>query len=539
MGETMLNETASSGGGGFAIRSLDWASAFLQKEVGIALTATLLVGLYTLVAFWLKNRRPGQLTTWPLIGSLPTLTPQWPRLYEFITEQLEKNDVLWAGFAFGFEGVYIADPPSVEYILKTNFPNFPKGVGVQERMRELLGHGIFAADGLQWKNTRKVASLEFSSSILRDHSADVFKELSLTLTRIVSQYTDSKTPINMQDLFMRMTLDGTCKVGFGVELGCLSPSLPEVPFHSNFDLANELSFHRYIDPFWKVKKFFNKGDEKVLKKCVDAMDEFVYDVINRRRAELQAAQNDGPQRPDLLTRFMTMTDKADEALSDKAIRDHVVNFIIAGRDTTAITLSWFIYRICLHPQVAEKIFQEVTALEEDENALDGDEEQSDDPIERFARVLSFYNVAKLKYLHCALTETLRLYPAVPLDGKIAEADDVLPNGAKVKKGTLVTYASYSMGRLEKVWGPDARMFKPERWLKDGSFHPESPFKFVSFHGGLRQCLGKESAYLQMKITAALLVRFFKFELVPNQDVRPRVMFVLAMAEGVKVIATRR
>lgn len=414
-----------------------------------------------------------------------------------------------------------------------------KGVGVQERMRELLGHGIFAADGLQWKNTRKVASLEFSSSILRDHSADVFKELSLTLTRIVSQYTDSKTPINMQDLFMRMTLDGTCKVGFGVELGCLSPSLPEVPFHSNFDLANELSFHRYIDPFWKVKKFFNKGDEKVLKKCVDAMDEFVYDVINRRRAELQAAQNDGPQRPDLLTRFMTMTDKADEALSDKAIRDHVVNFIIAGRDTTAITLSWFIYRICLHPEVAEKIFQEVTALEEDENALDGDEEQSDDPIERFARVLSFYNVAKLKYLHCALTETLRLYPAVPLDGKIAEADDVLPNGAKVKKGTLVTYASYSMGRLEKVWGPDARMFKPERWLKDGSFHPESPFKFVSFHGGLRQCLGKESAYLQMKITAALLVRFFKFELVPNQDVRPRVMFVLAMAEGVKVIATRR
>lgn len=99
----------------------------------------------------------------------------------------------------------------------------------------------------------------------------------------------------LQDLFMRMTLDGTCKVGFGVELGCLSPSLPEVPFHSNFDLANELSFHRYIDPFWKVKKFFNKGDEKVLKKCVDAMDEFVYDVINRRRAELQAAQNDGPQ----------------------------------------------------------------------------------------------------------------------------------------------------------------------------------------------------------------------------------------------------
>jgi hypothetical protein len=66
-------------------------------------------------------------------------------------------------------------------------------------------------------------------------------------------------------------------------------------------------------------------------------------------------------------------------------------------------------------------------------------------------------------------------------GKTALADDVLPNGTVVKIGTLVSYSQYCMGQLEKVWGPDAKSFKPERWLKDGIFQSESPFKFIAFN----------------------------------------------------------
>lgn len=67
------------------------------------------------------------------------------------------------------------------------------------------------------------------------------------------------------------------------------------------------------------------------------------------------------------------------------------------------------------------------------------------------------------------------------DGKTALADDVLPNGTRVKRGDMVTYSAYVMGRLERVWGPDAKLFRPERWLKDGIFQPQSPFKFTTFH----------------------------------------------------------
>lgn len=59
-------------------------------------------------------------------------------------------------------------------------------------------------------------------------------------------------------------------------------------------------------------------------------------------------------------------------------------------------------------------------------------------------------------------------------------DDVLPDGTHVKKGAQVSYVPYSMGRMEFLWGEDVLEYKPDRWLKDGVFHPESPFKFSAF-----------------------------------------------------------
>ena len=67
------------------------------------------------------------------------------------------------------------------------------------------------------------------------------------------------------------------------------------------------------------------------------------------------------------------------------------------------------------------------------------------------------------------------------DGRSADEDDILPDGFRVKKGDGVLYSAYAMGRMPHIWGEDAQTFRPERWLKNGVFQPESPFKFVSFH----------------------------------------------------------
>ncbi|PQQ11531.1 cytochrome P450 94C1 [Prunus yedoensis var. nudiflora] len=77
-----------------------------------------------------------------------------------------------------------------------------------------------------------------------------------------------------------------------------------------------------------------------------------------------------------------------------------------------------------------------------------------------------------------------------------------------------------MGRMESVWGSDCLEFNPERWLKNGLFTPECPFKYPVFQGGERVCLGKELALLEMKSVAVALVRRFDIQ-VSEPDRTPR------------------
>nr|GEV65401.1 cytochrome P450 704C1-like [Tanacetum cinerariifolium] len=119
-------------------------------------------------------------------------------------------------------------------------------------------------------------------------------------------------------------------------------------------------------------------------------------------------------------------------------------------------------------------------------------------------------------------------------------DDVLPDGFKIKKGDGVAYMAYPMGRMTYIWGEDAEDFRSERWLDNGVFHSENPFKFTAFQGGPRICLGKEFAYRQMKILAAFRVYFFKFKLVDESfEAMYRTMFTLHMDKGLHLYAFPR
>lgn len=200
---------------------------------------------------------------------------------------------------------------------------------------------------------------------------------------------------------MRMTLDTTCKIGFGVELHCLSPSLPSVPFAKCFDDANCISFYRFGDPLWRLKRMLNIGTERKLKECIKVMDDFTFDVIDKRRKEMAAFTNQvwsvltlqvlgffykkgrgnclrvlnvvlilegcllvQPKQSDLLSRFIDLctNDGGISVYTDKDLRDMILNFLVAGRDTTAVTLSWFFYMMTCHSEVAHKIVEELSAV---------------------------------------------------------------------------------------------------------------------------------------------------------------------------------
>lgn len=126
---------------------------------------------------------------------------------------------------------------------------------------------------------------------------------------------------------------------------------------------------------------------------------------------------------DILSRFIELGDDPESSFSnDKSLRDVVLNFVIAGRDTTATTLSWFIYMIVTHPTVAEKLYDELKAFEKEranEEKIQvvsydvNDPKSFRDRISSFARLLNYDSLGRLVYLHACITETLRLYPAVP------------------------------------------------------------------------------------------------------------------------------
>lgn len=106
------------------------------------------------------------------------------------------------------------------------------------------------------------------------------------------------------------------------------------------------------------------------------------------------------QKEDILTRFLQFNEA-----DPKYLRDIILNFIIAGKDTTATALSWFIYVLCKHPLVQEKVAQEIKEATKTEKVVD---------VSEFASSVSEEALEKMHYLHAALTETLRLYPAVPV-----------------------------------------------------------------------------------------------------------------------------
>jgi cytochrome P450 len=125
---------------------------------------------------------------------------------------------------------------------------------------------------------------------------------------------------------------------------------------------------------------------------------------------------------DIITRFLRLAEDESNGVDAKLIRDIVLNFVIAGRDSTAVTLSWFMYSIIKKKQDAKRIFEELQDFESkfsgaSENVQDVPPTHADKRIQEFAKLLSYTNLkTELPFLQAALSETLRLFPAVPLVG---------------------------------------------------------------------------------------------------------------------------
>ncbi|GAB4840040.1 hypothetical protein Ancab_020749 [Ancistrocladus abbreviatus] len=143
------------------------------------------------------------------------------------------------------------------------------------------------------------------------------------------------------------------------------------------------------------------------------------------QASLDKREIDMQIKHDLLSRFIELGDDPESNTTEKSLRDIVLNFVIAGRDTTATTLSWAVYMVMSHSHVAERLYAELKSFEEDqaiEERISLIKHNTENlayfnkRVAQFASLLTYDTLGRLYYLHAVVTETLRLYPAVPQVG---------------------------------------------------------------------------------------------------------------------------
>ncbi|XP_022773646.1 cytochrome P450 94B3-like [Durio zibethinus] len=459
---------------------------------------------------------------YPIIGCLISFYKNRTRLLDWYTELLAESatNTIVVNRLGARRTIVTANSENVEYMLKTNFNNFPKGQPFTEILGDFLGYGIFNVDGELWRLQRKLASHAFSTNSLREFVMSTLEEeVENQLLPLLESLAEASEVVDLQDLLRRLAFNMICKVSLGVDRCNLDTSLPVWPLNKAFDMASEICAKRGAAPLflvWKVKKWLGVGSEKRLKDAVEEVRAYVEEIIRDKKKKMdESGENCGE---DLLSRLIFA------GHDEEVIRDMTISFIMAGRDTTSAAMTWLFWLLSRNPVIEQELLKEIKNMEES--------------------LLDYVSLKGLKLLKATLCESMRLYPPVAWDSKHALVDDMLPDGTLVQAGDRVTYFPYGMGRMEALWGKDWHEFRPSRWFieptcQGGSIKNVCPYKFPVFQAGPRVCLGKEMAFIQMKYVVASILR--QFEIKPVVSEKPVFVPLLTahMAGGLKVVIQKR
>ncbi|KAM0853712.1 hypothetical protein ACQ4PT_050899 [Festuca glaucescens] len=481
----------------------------------------------------------------PILGNLVAFLRNGHRFLDWTTDLLaaapaSTMEVHGPIGGLGYRGVATANPDVVDHILRANFSNYVKGARIRAAYADLLGDGLFLANGRLWALQRKLASYSFSSRLLRRFSTRVLRDhVHRRLLPFLSAAADSSEAVDLQDVLRRFTFDNICSLAFGVDDEGSSALLDDhrhEAFFMAFDHAVDISFGRILQPttlVWRTMKLLDVGSERTLRRAIAVVEDYVVAILESKQ---QRRGKNIEEEPDLLSRFTAAMEEeettelgamfASPEAKRRFLRDTVVTFVLAGKDTTSSALTWFFWFLAANPRCERRVYEEVTSdVDMDRDAGDDNE--------------VYEELKRMHYLHAAITETMRLYPPVPIASRVAADDDVLPDGTAMRAGWFADYSAYAMGRSSKVWGDDCRAFRPERWLDGhGRFVATEAARYPVFHAGPRACLGKEMSYLQMKVIAAAVVRRFTVEVepAPSMDAPPEheMAVTLKMKGGLRV-----
>jgi cytochrome P450 len=501
-------------------------------------SASLVQVLFRVLRGWLKKRRMLKMLTWcprakytdGIMGSAPDALANLPRRHDWFGEITAGMSISYSEFGPKFDphnlNILVKDPRIIKHFLKDEFGNYTKAPSDRDilfgHLRKWLGdsgiftarHGSDASDGGQsWMRQRKVASAIFSRGNFNSNMNSVFVSKGDRFCEVLQPFATEGQAVDMQAKFFQFTMDSIMQIFFGERADTLGGQVNT--YATAYDTAHRSLMEYFMTsvPQLAMSKMlpfpfggFDGLAHKIHRASNPLYQEFLQSLTvlhneSRRIIEHCKADPSIANRTDLLALFIqaglkdTSPDRA--GFHTDWLRDVVLNFVIAGRDTTACTLSWMFYILATHPDIQRKVQEEI-------DAKFGSLQRKP--------LIQDVSASELPYLNGLLYETLRLYPPVPLDGKEASQDDVLPDGQKIPKHSTLLFMVYLMGRDPEVY-PEPEVVKPERWIP---FKEPSPFEFPVFQAGPRICLGMNMALFEAKICAAMLLQEYSFSMAPGE-----------------------
>ncbi|KXS12712.1 cytochrome P450 [Gonapodya prolifera JEL478] len=501
-----------------SIFALPWPVTII---LAVMFFVAFLILLYPDRAYGTRSRSDIPLAphTKPLIGALADMAASAEFRLEMLLEQVRKMGegkpyriTLYNPMFGPMDMIAISDVQDVETVLKDPF-TFIKGDLVSSQFSDFLGKGIFASE--RWHAQRKTASHVFNVQNFRNFNGDFLHEVDYLIKHLEAARSAGAV-IDLQDLLLRCTLDSFGRLAMGSDFACIVQqgsvkdgryTLPKVEFMEAFDYVNMTVAQRAMNPIWQLQEMLN-GTTNKIKACQKVMYEFADRVIADKRCNMENGETIGEdgkstdgRHADMLDYFMRTTNFDGGVPDDQELRDACMNLIIAGRDTTAQTLTWVFYMLSYHPEVEAKCREEIIRVF-------GDDGQP-----------TYEKIKELKYLTATFNETLRLHANVPLNTPTCTKQTTLAGtGTTIYPGDIIQYSPWVMGRLQSIWGPDAEKFSPERWLdENGSVKKESTYKWPVFKAGPRICLGMNMATQEAVTFMAQILRKYRLKLVNEDD----------------------
>lgn len=428
-----------------------------------------------------------------LLGSFGLFKPT--EFHLFLARKAQEMGNIYRFHLLGKPVVVVSSSDDVYQMLKDRPQTFRRLSKIESVFKELGVHGVFSAEGEEWKAHRKILNPAFKPSQLKRF----FPVLSELTERLVRQVPLS-TSFDFQELIRRYSVDVTTMLAFGYDLNTLE--YPDSELQSCLDSIFP-QINRRLQapvPYWKIYK--GKQDQH-LEKSLLRIQSLIQTLV--QSAEKRAC---GPDTSGDILESLVSTGASFEKLFG-----NVVTLLLAGEDTTANTIAWTICFLCRHPEVQQKVFEEI------ETTL---------PMEG---KLSFDDLDNFVYLEAALRESMRIKPVAPLLF-LEPKKDVVVSGYQVPKGTMTVVLLSQTGKDEKFF-PNAEGFKPERWLIESS---QAESKLHPFGGGPRLCPGMQLAFVEMKLAIVELLRKYRFSFGASNEevyesfeftVKPKNLYVTA------------